>query len=459
MRMLTVLIVVSMLAAAPAWAQTPRSERPYRGLFAGDTGNAEQLLTLSASFGGGYDDDISANANAAPVGPNAPRSSTYLNGSAQLGYSLAKSTKSFSASFGAGGGHYPGLSEPNVVHYSGSVGGSIQVARHSTFSLTQSETYQPFYLWSWLPTDVAPVEAMPAFDPGTMTITDAVQAASLSTRPPLAADAVSASSAEYYLASDTGVGYTQALAQHLNLELSYGYRRSDSKSGARDYSSQSGSGRLSYNVGKGVALVGGYGYSDTQYSAGNGQVVHYQGHLIDGGVNYNKALSFSRRTTLGFQTGLAGVQDGIQTHYSVVGNAQLTHELGRSWSTGLGYARSVSYVETFRAPVLTDSLSGGIGGLINRATQFHASTGVSRGNVGYTVNNTFDTYFASAGARFAISRKTGLSVYYGYYRYSFENGIVLPPGVSSFTNRQSVGFSFDTWLPLIQRNRSANATR
>ena len=82
-----------------------------------------------------------------------------------------------------------------------------------------------------------------------------------------------------------------------------------------------------------------------------------------------------------------------------------------------------------------------------------------RGNVGYTVNNTFDTYFASVGARFAITRKTGLSVYYGYYRYSFENGIVLPPGVSNFTNRQSVGFSFDTWLPLIQRNRSANATR
>ena len=45
----------------PAEAQSPRSERPYRGLFAGDTGNAEQLLTFSASFGGGYDDDIFAN--------------------------------------------------------------------------------------------------------------------------------------------------------------------------------------------------------------------------------------------------------------------------------------------------------------------------------------------------------------------------------------------------------------
>ncbi len=116
-------------------------------------------------------------------------------------------------------------------------------------------------------------------------------------------------------------------------------------------------------------------------------------------------------------------------------------------------------METFRAPTLTDTLSGGIGGLINRGTQFSASTGVSRGQVGYTVNNTFDTYFASAGARFALTRKAGLSVYYGYYRYSFENGIVLPPGVSNFTNRQSVGFSVDTWVPLIQRNRSANATR
>jgi outer membrane translocation and assembly module TamA len=62
MRILSVLVVVATLVvAAPAGAQTPRSERPYRGLFAGDTGNAQQLLTLSASLGGGYDDNIFAN--------------------------------------------------------------------------------------------------------------------------------------------------------------------------------------------------------------------------------------------------------------------------------------------------------------------------------------------------------------------------------------------------------------
>ena len=48
-------------ALGRADAVGPRSERPYRGLFAGDTGNARQLLTLSASFGGGYDDDVFAN--------------------------------------------------------------------------------------------------------------------------------------------------------------------------------------------------------------------------------------------------------------------------------------------------------------------------------------------------------------------------------------------------------------
>jgi hypothetical protein len=133
--------------------------------------------------------------------------------------------------------------------------------------------------------------------------------------------------------------------------------------------------------------------------------------------------------------------------------------MGRSWSTGVGYSRNVSYAETFRAPVLSDNLFGGLSGLLSRTVQFHAAAGASRGNVGFAGANDLESYFASASTRFAFSRKAGLSVYYTYYRYSFGIGIELPPGISRFTNRQSFGFSVDTWVPLIQRNRSANATR
>ncbi len=447
-------------AATPAAAQlsAPRPERPYRGLFAGDTGNAQQLLTLSASFGGGYDDDIFANNSTAGTSNNGG-STSFLSGSAGLGYSLSKAKKAFSASVGGGVGHYPGLQEPTITHFNAGVNASMQVGRHSSISFSQTETYQPFYFWSAFPGEIAPVDTTPVFDPGTMTIADAVQATALGIKPLIAADGVVGQEAEYYLDSDTSVGFTQGLSEHLSLTGGYNYRRSDSQSGIRDFESQGGSAHLGYSLGKGLSIGGGFGYSVNDYPRGDGLVDRYESKTIDGGVNYNKALSFSRRTTLTFSTGMSGVSYGGEVHYGLLGNVQLVRELGRTWSTSVGYSRNVSFSETFRAPVLSDNLFGGIGGLLSRQWQFHASAGASRGDVGYGSANGFQSYVVSTGARYAFMRKAGLSVYYAYYRYSFENGIVLPPGISKFTNRQSFGFSVDTWVPLLQRNRSANATR
>ncbi|HUL71536.1 MAG TPA: hypothetical protein VLT86_00435 [Vicinamibacterales bacterium] len=451
-------VPVSAQVAAPL---PPRPDRPYRGLYGGDTANAQQLLTVSASLAGGYDDDIFAgtgNTTGAPPA-GAGGSSSFISGSAQLGYSIAKSKASFYADYGTGTGYYPGLQEPTVLHHGASVGTSVRLGKHSSFSAGQSESYQPLYFWSWLPTNIAPIPPGPTFDLATMSAADAVQAASLNLNRPIAADAVAAANSEYYLASETTVGFEQGLSRNLRLDLGFGYRRADSSSGIRDFENESGSGRLSYTIGKGVAVYGGYGHSDNKYPLADGTVSRYQGHNIDAGVDFNKALSLTRRTFFSFQTGVAGIDDGHTTHYSVIGNVHLTRELGRTWSTGLSYARFVSYTETFRAPALTDSLSAGIGGLISRTAQFQASVGVSRGDVGYAPDNTFNTYFATAGTRFGFTRNLGLSVNYTFYRYSFASGILLPSNLSRRTSRQSFSASIDFWAPLIQRNRSANATR
>ncbi len=458
MRTFTVLVVIALAASAiPALAQTapgPRPERPFRGLFAGGTGNATQLLTVSASFGGGYDDDIFLNqqAGVAPV-PGSHGSTSFLNASGDLGYSVSKKRVSFSASLGSGVGHYPGLNQPSLVHHSAGAGGSFQIGRHSTVSIHQSETYQPFYFWSAMPMSVTAVDPIPVFDPGTMTIADAVQAASLNLQQPIAADATVGSNAEYYLASETGVGFTQGLTRNLSLDLSYGYRRSDSKSGAQDFSMQSGGGRLGYILGKGLGLHAGYGYSQSVYQLTVGES-RYQGHNIDVGVDYSKALSISRRTTFGFTTGTSGFNDGTTTHYNLVGTAHLTHEMGRTWSAGLAYQRYVAYTETFRAPALTDDFTGSVGGLLSRKTQVQGGVGISRGDVGFTPANNYSSAFASGGARFAINRYSGVSVSYSYYHYLFADDIALAPGLLRHTNRQSISVSIDFWAPLIQHNRS-----
>jgi hypothetical protein len=465
MRLFTSSVVVAVLLTA--WSaegqtlQGPRSERPYRGLFGGDTANARELLTFSASFGAGYDSDIFADqSNTGTPATGNQGSTTFLTGSAQLGYSLSKSRFSFNAGFGSGAGHYPGLDEPSLVHHSANVGGAFQLARHTSLAAYQQETYQPFFFWSWLPNGVSPVvDPTPVFDPGTMTIADAVRAASLDIAEPVVADTTAASNAEYYLASETTVGMTQGLTRRMFLNLGYNYRRSDSKSGTRDFTSRSGSGQLTYRLARDLGLHGGYGYSINNYPTTDGSTAQYRGQNIDVGLDYNKSLSFSRRTTFSFATGTSIVNDGHQSHFNVIGNLQLSREIGRTWLAGVGYARSVSYLETFSAPTLTDTVSAGIGGLINRKTQFSANVGITRGNVGYAANNDFRSYFTSAAMRYAFTRYIGMTASYAFYRYTFATGIVLPTGVSPQTNRQSIQVSVDFWAPLMQRNRSANATR
>ena len=465
MRLFTSTIVVAALlagagAADAQFAPAQRPERPYGGLFGGDTAKAEKLLTFSASFGGGYDDDIFATAGGgAPItgAGTASPSSSFLIGSANLGYSVAIPKVTFQANFGTGAGHYPSLDHPNLVHHQAGVSGSFQVGRHAAFSFGQFENYQPLYFWSWLTLPAGPIDPIPVFDPGTMTISDAVQAVSLGSLQPVAADAVAASNAEYYLASDTDVGYTQGLTQHLTFSASYAYRRSDSPSGVRDFRMQSGSGMLSYAMAKGLALRVGYSYTDTKFPKSSAVgVSDYTGSQINAGVDYSKPLSVSRRTMLSFSTGTSAVSDGVQTHYNIVGNVYLTHEMGRSWMAGVGYNRGVSFIETFQAPVLADSATASIIGLLQRNMQFEVVGGASRGDVGFVTANGYTSYYATTGVRFAFTRNVGLTVFYGVFRYSFENGVVLPPFTPRNSNRQTISFSMDFWKPLIQRNRRSS---
>ena len=57
-------MIAALLCASPVAAQQQgRPERPYRGIFGGGVGDAEQLLTVNFGVSGGYDDNILANAS------------------------------------------------------------------------------------------------------------------------------------------------------------------------------------------------------------------------------------------------------------------------------------------------------------------------------------------------------------------------------------------------------------
>ena len=81
------------------------------------------------------------------------------------------------------------------------------------------------------------------------------------------------------------------VAKHVVASGTYGYQGSRSPSGDFDLSSQSLGGRVSVTLAKGLSLGLGYTESDSHY----GNLAHVRSHFVDGGVNFSRALSVSRK--------------------------------------------------------------------------------------------------------------------------------------------------------------------
>ena len=129
-------------------------------------------------------------------------------------------------------------------------------------------------------------------------------------------------------------------------------------------------GSLVQTLGKGLDLVLGYHYSQAQYADGSA----HQNHLIDAGVNYNRALSFSRRTTLSFSTGtsrFAKPNPAGRCGSAPPARSGSSHEIGRTWTATLSYDRGLRFTENWLEPLFTDSASAGLSGSMSRRVQAH----------------------------------------------------------------------------------------
>ena len=113
-------------------------------------------------------------------------------------------------------------------------------------------------------------------------------------------------------------------------------------------------------------------------------------HNIDIGIDYAKALSVSRRTHFSFTTGSAlfYVNQGItnvsdrQLNFALLGTANLTHEMGRTWTSSIAYRRSLDFHEGFADPFLAQSVSADLRGLLSRRLSFASGAWYSSGVIG-----------------------------------------------------------------------------
>ena len=413
-------------SVSPAVGQASAQSRPYRGLFGSDIGETEQLLTATASLGGGYDDNVLADA-AGGVDPRAARGGATGLFSGGLTYRVDRGRVGLGASLSTSGRYYPQLSEPFVSAHQGSVDAVVQLARGTNVRAGHTVNYQPFTLIAVF----API-AEPLAGEGVLP------------EPDLAAGR------DDYLSSATTMAVDQRLSSRASIGVTLGYRRSESLASGGDFASRHAGSTFRYSVSRGFGVRLGYGYTGGLYRSSDRRV---EDHSVDAGIDYAKALSITRRTTLSFGTGTAAVRSETHIAYRLTGNARLNHDIGRTWSASLAYSRGFEFTDTLQEPVFADAIAASVGGLINRRLQFTSNARASIGHVGVARGGSqFNTYSGSIGLAHALSRFVQASVAYVYYHYRFPGG-VLPPGVPDEINRNSVRAQLTVWAPVFHRAR------
>ena len=426
-----------LLLAGTAAAQAVRPERPYRGLFASSSSIAEQQLAINASLGSGYDDNILADAQgrttSSALAPSGGRDGMFGNSALGLSYSLDLDRVTLDAAGNTGVRYYPSMSaEQRFV-------GAQDARAMTSVALTDNTTLSAAAAVARRPHQLADVWA-PASPLGGEPDADVLDLPS---------------TFDFYRRYVGSGSLKHQLARRLTLQADYAHNWGEAPEGLAFTRHQSGAG-LTWGLARGLALQAGYAYSEARYRFAGTRL---EQHNIDAGLNYSRALSFSRRTTLAFSTGSMAVRHQEQVVYRATGSAELTHEMGRTWEASLAYSRGGRFTETWDAPLFSDVLTATLAGSLSRRIQLSASAGGSMRTLNGERDRGFESYWGTAMASLALNRYLNAGVNYLYTQHDFDRNFPVPGAWPEQGGRQRLSVHVGMWMPLFTQTRRPNAAR
>jgi len=422
----------------PSSIPLARKERPYHGLFGSGVGDTSQLLVVSGEVGGGFATNIQADqlvgTGSSPTTSQAAvgRNREFLSFQTGVSYQVQGQKLGFLVAEGSSARRYQELGNDIIASHAAKVGVTYDFSPRTHLEVYQSATFMPLYaltLFGGLfPLPVG--EAMPE-DQDLGTVRDD------------------------HRRYETSGTFLHRLSRRSTFGVTYNFGKSVFPAAVNDQTVSTGTMRYTRTLVRGLDLNLGYGYTVAHYVFG-AETPTTKVQNLDLGLGYNRELSFSRRTKLAFNSGTAGYNDQAHTRYRIVGRVALMHEIGRTWTTSVGYYRDVGFVENLRDPTFSDSISVGLSGLVTRRLQLHSAAGGAVGTVGLSTNaNRFSGYYGEGGFTIGLTRFMGLDVSYVKYHYHVGAQQVLPIGVFTQLDRQSIRFALQLWSPLINRGRRA----
>jgi hypothetical protein len=444
---LTVIVVTAAEVCAQPAPESQAVRRPYRGLFGGPGSPGPQSLVFTGSLYAAYDDNVvEALSNRSVNRPWLQESGTYAGADAGLNYAFTvqRQRVNFGGHLGGRMSYYRHGDRSDVLPSGNAdVAFGFQLTKSMSVDVRESVAYSSNYNSALAPQ----LAEESGHDIGTAPIAD------------LDLFGLEA------LRTATTVSLSQRFGRHTSLAGGYHFRSLDvleteqPDSRFRDYRTHAGSLRLGYDrpVSRHATLKLGYGIrvSDQRSHTGEPAVMHN----IDAGVDYSRALSFSRRTSFSFGTGSGiAVSERVQqgegnrrTRAHLTGHASLVHEMGRTWTADLTYSRGFRTREGFDELYFTNAVSASLGGLVTRrlslsAAAAWADSSLERGGG----NNGHRGTSATAQATYGLTRFVGLFTRYVYYRYRYGSDILLSERFPRQLDRHGVRVGLTTSVPLIR---------
>lgn len=446
-----VALVVSCLTATTAFAQEAGDagvRRPFRGLFGAPAApDSPHSLVLSGSLFAAYDDNVLAGlTNRSTSTPWLQRSGAYQGANVGLNYTFARSGErvDFQGHLGTRVNYYRRGSQSGVLPANqADVTFSGRITRSLTFSARQSASYTSNYNPSLTPRTGEEI----GHDIG------------------LADDDALDLFEQRALRLSTTVSLSQALGRYTSMSGAYHYRTVEifedeetANSPFRDYGSHAGSFNIRHSrpLTRNATLQLGYAIrvSDQRANTGEPRVMHN----VNAGVNYSRALSFSRRTFFGFGTGSAiAVNDRVdipdsdpRTRVRLTGNAALVHQMGRTWAAQIAYSRGFRTRDGFDGLYFTDAVRASLGGLVTRRLSFNAAAFWADSSIDGQGGGNHKGYSANAQAQYGLSRFAALYARYAYYHYSYSDTVQIDPRLPRQLDRHGVRVGLTASVPLIR---------
>ena len=441
-RVVAVVALVCVGDSRLASAQNPRGRGPFAGLFGigPQVTNSQALNARASAFGVWQNISFPEGVDPSLLDPTFIKNGTFAGTVGSLDYTFNRRTQTSNV-YVAGQGWVADYSTiPDEPQYGGNVLAGVaqntRLTRRLTFQATANAAYSPYF-------NLAPASALQPFggnNPLPIEVT-----------PGFGVSAVNASNVGAYASGGITARVSAHSAVYVALYFQQVYFLQNPDADSTQVSTQA---LYTHQIWKKLNFHGGYSEFQTRVRNPDGwsEPVRY----LDIGLDYNDGLTLrlSRRTTLSFNGSLGSARPVPgRTQYRVLGNVNLTHNLGRTWVSYAGAGRNLGFVAGFRDPILSDSAAAGLGGqLITRVSWMSGASWV-RGYIGLDSSRHYDSTSANSMLQFALTRRLGAFLQYTYYTNRLPVGTSALFALGNF-DRSTVSAGLTLYAPIFNTQRT-----